>query len=1001
MMQRKTLITLLTLLMLTVTTLAQERIISGTVKSEEGVTLPGATVRVASSQIGTTTDMNGKYKIRIPNNRSKLIFSFVGYQSQQKKVKDKKTINVTLKQESQEIKEVVCVGYGGVKSKESLVGSVDQVDAENLQSQRPVESVDKMLGGMMAGVRINNNSGDPGKPVEIRIRGQNSLKQITGNAMVASSEPLIVLDGVPLYDVSAPNEANDMVQEKVNPLAMINPEDIKSITVLKDASASAIYGANASNGVIIIQTKDGKKGKTKFNFSSHMGFSQPLNHFQFLNTDQYVTLAKEAMMNAGYSEQDAMDQIGPTNVYTDWFDEVSRMGITNKNNLSFSGGKAGMNYRFSASYFDMRSIGKGNNMDRITTRLNLTADLSEKLQWNFILGVSSMKKDVFNAFQSISFRPNISPYKPDGSYNDNPPFDNLMNPLAGLAQNENWVKNFYTNGSTKLRYQILPSLKLSSTFGVDYNTKETYLFYSEKNAMGRKRGGYIARLNKNNLKWISFTQADYNLTIQEDHNLEALVGFQLENRDELVLKGTNADIPFEKIKELGISETENSKTRSNNSTFGTVSYYGRMSYNFKNTYHLSMNYRSDAASVFGGDQRRENFASIGASWVISREPWMEKLENVNLLKIRGSYGNTGNSRIGTYAAHGLYQYSDRYGYGGELGAQPFQPPNKHLTWEKNHKFNFAIDLGLYDCINISLERYINTTRGAITNMNVPLESGFTSIPVNAADMRNSGWEFSIRNQIIQKENWKWSLNFNVAANSNKILDLGNDQNFIAASSYNSAGLIIGEEVSSILALRYAGVNPENGEAQYYLNDGSITEDPDLANRPENRVIVGQSSPDLHGGLNTTLKYKNWTLSSMLSYEYGGNMMLPYNAFRFNSDGAQILIHNQSVNQMDRWQEPGDQTDIPRLSLDNVPVKNTTRNLFDRTHIHFRNISLSYRLPDKWVEKLKLDMLRINANVDNLGYWYKSDSNPSRNGIAEYRYTYPVSRTFTLGLNVKF
>lgn len=991
----------LAMLLISMTMLGQEHFITGKVKSQEGVALPGATVRVASSQIGTTTDIKGKYKIRLPEDHNVLIFSFVGYKNRRVEVNDKKTINITLEKKSKEINEVVCVGYGGAKAREKLTGSIDHVNSEDLMTHQSAASVDEMIGGMMAGVRIQNSSGNPAEPNKIRIRGRSSLKQVTGNAMVASSQPLIILDGVPLEDVSAPNAANDMVKKKVNPLAMINPKDIESITVLKDASATAIYGANASNGVIIINTKDGQEGETTFDFTSRMGFSQPINHFQFLNTDQYVTLAKETLMNSGYTEEKAMEKIGPTDIYTDWFDLVSRTGITQKHNLSFSGGKSGLNYRFSAGYFNNKSIGKGNNLNRITTRLNLTADLTDKLQWNFILGVSKMKKDVFNAFQSISFPPNLSPYDEDGSYNDDPPFNNLLNPVAGLAQNENWIKNFYTNGSTKLRYQVTPNLKLSSTFGVDYNSKETYVFYSEKNALGSNRGGYIARLNKNRLKWISFSQADYQLTIQDNHNLEFLAGFQMENRSDLVLKGTNSDLPFEKITELGISETESSKTRSNTGSFGSVSYYGRMSYNYRNKYYMNMNFRSDAASVFGGDQRRENFASVGLSWVLSKESWMEQFDNLDMLKIRGSYGNTGNSRIGTYAAHGLYQYSDRYGYGGVLGAQPYQPPNKHLTWEKNYKFNIGIDIGLFDRMDIKFEHYVNTTREAITNMKVPMESGFTSIPVNAADMRNKGWELTLRNQVVQSENWNWTMDFNMATNSNKILALGNNQNYVPASSYNSAGLIIGEEVSSILALRYAGVNPQTGEAQYYLKDGSITTNADKANQPKHRVIVGKSSPDLHGGLNTTVQYKNWTLTGMLSYEWGGNLMLPYNAFRFNSDGAQIMIHNQSVNQLDRWQEPGDQTDIPELSVNNHPVKNTTRNLFDRTHIHFRNVSLSYKLPDHLVEKLKLDMLRININVDNLGYWYKSDSNPDRNGIAEYRYTYPVSRTFTLGLNAKF
>ncbi len=1004
-MQQKLLLLIVSVLFLSFAAQAQFHLVEGTVRDEEGVTLPGVTVQLKGTETGATTDIDGKYRIRVPNKDGVLVFSFVGMKTLEVKAGIKPVIDVVLEMKKEAIDEVVCVGYGGVKAKEAIVGSVEHVDAEKLMAERPIESVDKMLDGMMAGVRVESNTGDPAAPVSVRIRGQSSLTQVAGNAVVASSEPLYILDGVPLYDVSAPNSTNEMAETKVNPLALINPDDIKSITVLKDASASAIYGANASNGVVIITTKKGERGKTKFTFTSNTGMAEPMNKFKYLNSEQYIMLATEAINNSelpAEDKQNTIAELGSPDVNTDWFDMMTRTGVTSKNSLTFSGGGDAHRYRFSVSTFNMKSIGRGNNMQRLTTRLNVNSDLTKKLKWNYILGVSHLKKNVFNSFESVTWAPTLSPYNEDGTFASEGLFASRMNPLAGLEQNENWVKNFYVNGSTNLSYQLTPELKVESTFGLDYNIGQNYLFNSEKNGLGRSRGGYIARLNKNNLKWISFTQASYHKTLFEDHQIEALAGFQIEDRDETLLKGSNSDLPFEKIKELGISEKENASVRSALSTSGAISWYGRLGYNFRNKYHLSVNLRRDQTSMFGGDSQMEKFASLGASWVISRESWFKSLTPaLSFFKLRGSYGSTGNSRIGTYAAYGLYSYDDNYGYDGLLGAKPFAAPNPHLTWEKNYKFNLAIDMKLFKRVHITVEHYENRIKGAISNLDIPMVTGFSSVPVNVADMLNKGWELSISSSIVKTENFDWAANFNISANSNKVTKLGNDNPQFANLNYSSLGLFEGEEVDVILALRYAGVNPQTGQAQYYTADGTITSDTEEAKDYENRVFVGSKSPDAFGGFSTSFDYKSFSLAFVASFEWGGKLMLPWQSFQLNSDGREILVHNQSVNQLDRWQEPGDVTDIPKLSLNNAAIKNTTRNLFDRTNVHFKSISFSYRLPKNLVSRVGLNFASLNCNINNIGYWYKDDAAENRNGIAEYRFPYPTSRTYSLGVTLKF
>ncbi len=983
---------------------AQSHIVEGVVSDESGETLPGVTVLVKGSQIGTTTDIDGKYKIRVPIGSKIIVFSFIGMQTQEVKAVGN-IINVVLHMSSKMLDEVVITGYGGIKSKESLVGSIEQINTTELNVERPIESIDKMIGGKIAGVFVEENTGDPGAPVSIRIRGQSSLTQIGSNAVVASSEPLYVLDGVPLYDVSAPNETSFLGDVKVNPLALINPEDIETISVLKDASASAIYGANASNGVIIITTKKGVKGKTKFTYSSNFGFQQPVAKFKYLNSEQYIELASEAINNSDLSAQNKLDEIaalGSPDINTDWFDLVSQTGIVAKNSLTFSGGGDKHTYRFSVNYLNNKSIGIGNNMERITASLKVNSDLSDKLKWDYSVTVSSLDKDNFGSFESIKFKPTLSPYQEDGSFSFEPDFRFLVNPLAALAQNEAWNKTFYVNANTGLQYQIIQDLRAEIKFGVDYNSSQNYVFYSKQNALGANRNGYISRANRHNMKWIAYGQLVYNKIIATDHQINATAGYQMENRSINVLRGTNSNLPFEKLRELGISEKDDASINSTNSSNGTISYFGRLGYNYRSKYFASFSFRNDRASVFGGDQQADNFLSAGVSWIISKENWFEKFTNVvSYLKIRTSYGSTGNSRIGSYAALGLYTYSNRFIYDGLIGAQPSTGPNPYLTWEKNYKFNIALDLKLFDKVSITLERYVNNVKGAISNLDIPMISGFSSVPVNVADMRNSGWEMSISTTLIDKKDFSWHTNFNISSNKNMVTKLGNDMPQVIESSYSSLGLFVGEDVSMIRALRFAGVDSETGLAQYILADGSISSEYSEVKKYENRVAVGKSSPDFFGGLSTTIDYKQFSISTSISYEWGGYKMMPYNSFDLNSDGRQILLFNQSVNQLDRWQQPGDIATVPKLNINNNPIYNTTRNLFDKTNIRIRNISMSYRIPQQLIKKYGLTQVTITVNIDNIWTWYKDKSAPGRNGIAELLYTYPIPRTYSLGLKVNF
>ena len=832
------------------------------------------------------------------------------------------------------------------------------------------------------------------------------MDQVFGSDMVASSEPLYILDGVPLYDSSEPNAVNiagsgSLSETRLNPLALIDPDDIETITVLKDASAAAIYGANASNGVILITTKRGERGKTKVSFNQTYSISNAIDPIQYLNSKEYVDITKETLLNSGYSQEAAEQAAGTADVYTDWMDLVLRTGSDYKANISISGGTRKTSFRFSGGYNKLDAISEGNDMERISTRMNLVSKLTDKLEMTYIMGFSTVKKNNFNVFGSFAFLPNLSPYNEDGSFNFSAPFDKQMNPLAGLAQNENWSKTEYFNSSMQLKYRVTSELNLSSTFGVDYTFGRSFLFNSKQNGSGNVRNGYIRDVRRKNRKWINFTQLDYSKTINDIHKLSGLVGFQIDDTKASNLAGSESNLPFEKIRQLGMADKADSDIKNSELSTGAISYYARLSYSLDNKYNFSANFRRDASSVFGGDSQKENFASFGASWLLHKESFLSSLDYLDLLKLKVSYGKTGNSRIGSYAARGLYKYSTSDSYNGYIGANPSAAPNSHLSWEKNNKLNVGIDVGFFNRVSLGVEFYQNSIKDAIMSIQVPYESGFESISANVADMRNRGFELSVKAKNLTESELKWNTSFNISFNKNKVLRLANRMDKVSESTFSSTGIVEGRELGLIIGARVAGVDPDTGEQLWYLSDGTITTDSKKANEPENRVVIGNRNPDFQGGVTNNFSYKNFSFSFLISYDWGADIMLPYSSSYTMSDGRQVLIQNQSVNILDRWQKPGDITDIPKLSLTAYPGKTTTRFMYDKSNISFKSLALTYNLPKHIAKKLKLEGISLSSNISNIWTWYKDDAEKGRNGIAEYRYTFPQARSFSFSLDVKF
>ncbi|MGE0078980.1 MAG: SusC/RagA family TonB-linked outer membrane protein [Bacteroidales bacterium] len=974
--------------------------IKGIIVDKGGQPLPGITIVVKGETGGTTSNIKGEFAIKCNTTTPTIVFSMIGFKTQEIKVKDNAPIKVVMEEDNIMLEETIIVGYGAKKTKESLIGSVEQMNAKDIAGNKTSESIDKILEGRLAGVFVENSSGDVGTASSVRVRGQGSLIKVSSSDIVASSEPLYIIDGIPMNDISEPNRANQFGETLINPLALLNPDDIESVTVLKDAATSAIYGANGANGVILITTKKGKEGAATVSVSQSFSYSEIINRMKYLNTEDYVKLAIEAQVNSGVDYETAAKNAGPTDVYTDWYGLTVRNPISSQTNISVSGGSQNVTYRFSGGYSNSKTVSMGNEMNRFTSRLNVSAKLNKKVTLDAILGFSTIKKDIFSTGNFFAIRPNLSPYNEDGSFNNSDPFDSQLNPLAALAQNENWKKEYLTSGSAKLSYQIIDELKLSSSIAVDYNSSRNFRFDSKENAAGRNSNGRIIDIYSTSFLWSSVSQIDFEKTFLEKHNIQALIGFQVDNKETSGLKATEKDLPMEELLEIGLGSTDNITASATESSIGSVSYFTQLSYSYNGRYYLTHTFRRDASSLFGSDQQVENFNSAGASWVISKEPWFKIVKYVPFFKLRVSYGKTGNSRVGSYAARGTYSYSSSYGYNGEVGAQPKDAPNKNLSWEKNYKLTLGSDISFGQRINLNIDYYRNSIVDAISSINLPQESGFSTVSVNAADMRNTGWEFTLKTKNIKKKDFAWNTNFNIATNTNKITHLASS-NKIPQSSYTSNLLYVGKDVSSIFAARYAGVDPANGDDLWYLKDGTITNDYKAANQQDQKVIVGKSSPDWFGGFVNDFNYKNLTLSIVMTYQIGGDKMMPYQTIYTNSDGRQILIWNQSVNQLDRWTTPGQKTSVPKLTMDAAISYQNDRFLYDLTNICFKSVTLSYRIPSNISKKIFISNANLNVSINNLGYWYKEKSPSSRNGVAEYRYSFPESRTFTFGLDLRF
>jgi TonB-dependent starch-binding outer membrane protein SusC len=967
---------------------------------DNGDNHPIADARITISGQTATTNEQGLFSISFSSEAYKnanLIASAKDYFNKTVKVTSltKLTIRLTINNKSLD-EVIVTSSYAKPKLKENSIGSISTISSKELQTTRPIESIDKMMEGLAAGVQVEGNT-ELGTPVKINIRGQNSLTPlVTSNrtALTTSGQPLFIIDGVPIIEQRRGDEPIAFLNDEqlLNPIAGINPDDIETISILKDAAAVAIYGSNASNGVVIITTKKGRIGKTKINAGYSHGWSQNINRIKFLNGSQYAGLARELYLNEGDPPFIAEFKAGPADINTRWFELVNRYASFDNIDVDMSGGNENTQFRFSTSYLNSQAIQKENDFKKLYLRLRIDHAISKKINFGFTLAPTLTKKNALNVYDDVPILPNIPVYNADGTFYDQDRL-NVPNPIAVIQQNSNVHEGGSLNGNLKFDFQILKNLSFATSLGADVLINKQSIWDSPLNASGRTKRGFANIYDRLNYSWINFNQVNYKPNLGDKHQLEITTGVEIQSQTSKLLRGAGSGFSYYRLNEL--SNAENQFSASSRQTQNSVSVYNQMFYNFKQKYFASFSARYDAASIFGTDVNATVNSALGLGWNLHKERFVQKYKWISSLRLQASYGTTGNSRIGSYEARGLYDVNGD-SYNGLTASTPSSTPiNGNLSWEKGYKTNLALSLGLWNRITVNVDWYNNIVDDAISLVNIPVETGFTSVLANTATMRNRGVDIQITGQVL-KGKISWNSTINAGFNKNVVTQVKDGKSFYSALSEDAGALRGGISTSAIWGFRQAGVDPTTGTELFFDKTGAVVPVTALDINIRNGYYLGDRLPKLQGGFINNFSYKGINLTINLLFNLGGNVMINY---RNEWNGRNLDNRNQSVNMLNRWQKPGDVTNIPKLSRTTRFVTNSSRFMYDNTYIKISNVSLSYSLPTSITKFIKGTRWLVYVNGTNLFYWYKQKSPNGLNGIKEYRYNFPEAQNFTWGLKI--
>jgi TonB-linked SusC/RagA family outer membrane protein len=1001
----------------------EERLIKGKViGAADNFPLAGATILIKGSSAGAITNIDGEFTYLLRGNdinNMTLSVSFLGFKDADVPVGNKTNFEILLEEDFSSLNEVIITSsYGTKKLKEEVVGSISTLTSKDIAVEQASESIDKIVDGQIAGVLVENTSG-VGGPVKINIRGQGSLTPLGNAVLGTSTQPLIIVDGVILseevgIDSNFFDGSGSFSEDLSNPLAQISPENIESFTVLKDAAAVSIYGADGANGVILITTKKGKKGGIKFGFSSQLGISSAVNQIQYLNGEQYNDLRNEYLKNT----TSGFTPTAYNGVDTNWFDLLNGTGIYSNYNFNLSGASEKITYRTSISYRKIDEPQRGNTTKQVNVGINL-GYRHNKFDLGLSLNPSYIKKDAPNIFYSYAFAPTLKPFNEDGTYAD-VGVVGLGNPLAAIEQNRNISDSYGVLGSLSASYEISEALRFSSLFGLSYTDKEQDRYFSGENESGQLNGTFILNgtqypnwgrrvINeRNSIKWNWQGQASYNTLINDIHAIDGIIGFELsqDKADFKAALGRGYVNPNVINNITDAIRDDNPNTLDDETTAGQnyaddisynsrVSFFSQINYNYKKRYFFLGNFRRDESSVFGDDTNVAYNGGAGVSWILTNENFLNSSNWLDFLKLKVSYGTTGNSRIGSYRSKGLYSIGQN-GYNGLDEATPTSAPNGQLSWEKNTKFNAGIDFNFLNTVELTLEYYYDDIRDLITSRNIPSETGYNSIQLNAASMYNKGFELSTKVKWLQGENFRWTTAFNISTLRSKVTELkGLGSEFSTAE--RALAQRVGYSTSTLWGIKWAGIDPATGR-DLLENNGEIYDAVTYNNLFDatNWIPIGDSQPDAYGGFNNSISYKNLSFSIRGSFQIGGDFLAQDELIsKYNI----TVNRNLSVNAYDFWRNQGDVVLQPVVTSNNPTISNYDKFLYDATFLRISNINLSYAFPRNTISFI--DALSVFTDISNVAYWYKAGSPKNRNGIREFRFTYPQARTISIGLNAKF
>ncbi len=989
--------------------LAQDTISGKVTSDSDGSPLEGVAVVVKGTTVGSFTDADGRYSLFLPPEASTITFNIIGYQLLEVDVNGRRVIDVSMIQGDLGLDEVIITGYGS-QTKRNVTGNIAKVSGKEIENV-PVTSFESAIQGRAAGVLVSAQNGKVGAGINIRIRGAASV--------TASNEPLYVIDGIV---VTSQDQSTIITDGATNPLADLNFNDIESIDILKDASAAAIYGSRASNGVVIITTKRGQVGKTKFNIGYSAGSSEPTNKRDWLNGPQYLELWDEAFNNVadpdgtlfGLTGEDWKDRRIPgwrDGNDTDWQDLAFNDDAGFQQfDVNASGGSEKTRFYISASAMDQTGIMIYNGFERLSGRINLDHQASDRVKLGMNLSLSRSTNDRVPNDNSFSTPLQLVALPPAQPLNDPQNPDELFQQTVyfnGKLYEENTYQQqrvFRTFGNIYFDWEFIDGLSFRSEFGVDFLSQNEELYFNsnvarntgEPNGLGENTFRHVQNYTTNNY----FT---YNELFADLHNLNVVAGMSFQERDNRFAQVEGRTFPNDDFRKVA-SAAEISAGTSTGTGFSIVSYFARANYGFDSKYLVSLSARVDGDSRFGEDERYGFFPAGSVGWVLSEEDFMKEQNVLSFLKLRASYGLTGNTPTTNFPSRGLW--GGEFGYAGLGGIAPTQSRNPDLKWENTAQLDVGLDFGLFKGrISGEIDYYIKNTDDLLLDVNVPSSTGFETQTRNVGELENKGFEFVLNTRNIEGD-FSWNTNINLAFNQNELVDLQGQ--VIEGGFINRA--VEGESIGVYFAPEYAGVDPQNGDALYYLNTllpgGDRSRETTNNINDAERVVIGDPNPDFIYGMNNNFSWKGIELTVFIQGVQGNDAYNGAGVFQMDGFG---WFDNQDARVLDRWQQPGDQTDIPQLRFLGGSAE-SSRFLEDASYLRLKTVTLAYTLPKNLTYKLKIDRIRVYATGQNLATitdyqgWdpeVNADYLAGNIGLGNDFYSAPQARTYIVGVNLGF